>query len=131
MRTKNSIKSALNIASSEFVIQISVFFSFSFFFLTTIQCSWLPSLQRHSLFLYSFFFECPTLRLLAGLVDDWQITFKKFLDVRCAECNGFYRISSLWQSWCSLFWSAAIDWCLCIFFLIIFHCFNIAWSHNK
>lgn len=53
------------------------------------------SLQRHSVFLYRLSFECPTLRLLAGLVDDWQITLKKFLGVRCAQCNSFYRISSL------------------------------------
>jgi len=93
-------------------------FSISFF---TDDTMFLTLIKRHfkdTRCFYIVFFECPTLRLLAGLVDDWQITFKKFLDVRCAECNGFYRISSLWQPWCSLFWSAAIDWCICIFFYL-------------
>lgn len=98
---KKSTKSALNIASSEFVIQIFIYFLFVlllFFFFVTIQYvpgSHQASLQRHSVFLYRLSFECPTLRLLAGLVDDWQITFKKFLGVRCAQCNSFYRISFL------------------------------------
>lgn len=76
----------------------SIRFSFFFFFRTDTMCSsssHQASLQRHSVFLYRLSFECPTLRLLAGLVDDWQIIFKKFLGVRCAQCNSFYRISSL------------------------------------
>lgn len=89
MRAWNSTKSALDIASSEFVILISVVFS-SFFFLLCFQIPirWFPvhqtSLQRHSVFLYRLSFECPTLRLLAGLVDDWQITFEIS---RCSMCR--------------------------------------------
>lgn len=68
MRAKNSTKSALNIASSEFVIQISVFFFISFFFfLPTIQCSWLSSSVTSKTFVVfiSFFF------LNALLCDYW------------------------------------------------------------
>lgn len=79
MNSKTSTKSVLNIAISEFVIQIFIFFPifvflFSFFFFridTMCPGSHQASLQRHSVFLYRLSFECHTLRLLAGLVDDW------------------------------------------------------------
>lgn len=81
--------------------------------------------QRHSVFLYRLSFECPTLRLLAGLIDDWQITFKKkSLGVRCAECNGFYRTSSF-TTIVMLSFLISLDrfWCLCNYSLFQFFFF--------
>jgi len=118
----------LRVCNSNFYL-----FSIRFSFFLSIQCvpgSHQASLQRHSVFLYRLSFECPTLRLLAGLVDDWQITFKKFLGVRCAQCNSFYRISSLLTT---VMLSSLISrnrlMSMHFFFFTIFRCFDIAWFH--
>lgn len=89
MRAKNSTKSALNIASSEFVIQISVFFLllFPFFFYRryNVPGSHQASLQRHSLFSYSFFFWMPYSAII-GWLGRWLANHIQKIS-RCSMCR--------------------------------------------
>lgn len=52
----------------------------------------------------------PYSSLLAGLVDDWQ-SYSKFLDVQCAECNGFYRFFFFQRISPRYFLNDYLRWC--------------------
>jgi len=107
------------------------FISFSSFF--TDDTMFLALIKRHfkdiRCFYIVLFFECPTLRLLAGLVDDWQITLKKFLGVRCAQCQQLLSDFFPTNNRDALF-SDQPQWIgVYAFFFTIFRCFDIAWFH--
>lgn len=48
--------------------------------------------------------------IMAGLVDDWQ-SYSKFLDVQCAECNGFYRLFFVQKISPRYFFNDYLRWC--------------------
>lgn len=129
---KKSIKSALNIASSEFVIQIFIFFLFFFlFFRIDTMCSWLSSSvtsKTLGVFVSSLFWMPYS--AIIGWLGRWLANHIQKIS-RCSMCTMQQLLSDFFptDNRDALFSDQPQSIDVYAFFFIIFRCFDIAWFH--
>lgn len=106
-------------------------FLFSFFYRRyNVPGSHQALLQRHSLFLYRFFFWMPYSAII-GWLGRWLANHIQKIS-RCSMCRMQRLLSDFFpMTTVMLSFLISRNRLMSMHFFIIFHCFNIAWFHNK